>query len=88
MHSHDVAITGDDTTDGTGIVLALYGVREDSYLVAGKYVSGWNCSSTSASRSYFSVPLEQGWAGARRHFVVNSGQPVPDYPDLRPNPPL
>jgi uncharacterized protein (TIGR02246 family) len=93
-HAHVVEITGDGTASGTSQLLALYGVGEDSYLVAGKYEEkyvrddhGWLIKSMRL-RLHFSVPLTAGWAGVKRHYLVNSGEQVPDYPDLAPNPPL
>lgn len=35
---------------------------------------------------YFTGPLAVGWAGPKRHFLVNSGQRVPEYYPLLPNP--
>jgi hypothetical protein len=35
---------------------------------------------------YFTVPLKEGWAGHKRHYLVNSGLTIPDYNDLVPNP--
>jgi hypothetical protein len=35
---------------------------------------------------YFTVPLKLGWAGRKRHYLVNSGQVVPEYKPLLPNP--
>lgn len=93
-HAHVVEITGDHTASGTSQLLALYGVGEDSYLVAGKYEEtyvrnsqGWLIKSMRL-RLHFSVPLTAGWAGVKRHYLVNSGEQVPEYPDLAPNPPF
>jgi ketosteroid isomerase-like protein len=36
-HAHVVEITGDNTASDTSQLLALYGVGEDSYIVAGQY---------------------------------------------------
>lgn len=93
-HSHIIDITGDGTASGTSQLLALYGVGEDSYVVAGKYEETyvrngpeWLIKSMRL-RLHFSVPLAAGWAGVKRHYLVNSGEQVPDYPDLAPNPPF
>ena len=79
---------------GTSQLLALCGVGEDSNIVAGKYEEsylrngpGWLIKSMRL-RLHFSVPLTAGWAGVKRHYLVNSGEQVPDYPDLTPNRPL
>lgn len=86
-----VEITGDGTASGTSQLLALYGAGEDSYLAAGKYEEryvrgghGWLIKSMRL-RPHFSVPLAAGWAGVKRHYLVNSGEQVPDYPGLAPN---
>jgi ketosteroid isomerase-like protein len=93
-HAHVVEITGDNTASGTSQLLALYGVGEDSYIVAGQYEEayvrngqGWLIKSMQL-RLHFSVPLAVGWAGVKRHYLVNSGEQVPEYPDLAPNAPF
>jgi ketosteroid isomerase-like protein len=93
-HAHVIEITGDGTASGTSQLLATYGVGEDSYIVAGKYeetyvrnAQGWLIKSMRL-RLHFSVPLSVGWAGVKRHYLVNSGAQVPDYLDLTPNAPL
>jgi 2-keto-4-pentenoate hydratase/2-oxohepta-3-ene-1,7-dioic acid hydratase in catechol pathway len=48
----------------------------------GSSFSPCGCACISAS------PLAAGWAGVKRHCLVDSGEQVPDYPDLAPNPPL
>jgi ketosteroid isomerase-like protein len=92
LHNHIVELAGDDTATGTGMLFACYGIGEDSYMVAGRYDeeyrrvdNTWLFSAMSLSL-YFTVPLDVGWAGHKRHYLVNSGQRVPDYPDLLPNP--
>lgn len=35
---------------------------------------------------YFTEPHEVGWAGHKRHYLVNSGEVIPDYKELLPNP--
>jgi hypothetical protein len=35
---------------------------------------------------YFTVPLSVGWAGPKRHYLVNSGQETHEYDPLLPNP--
>jgi ketosteroid isomerase-like protein len=93
-HAHIIEITGDDTASGTSQLLALYGVEGESYIVAGKYEEtyvrngpGWLIKSMRL-RLHFSVPPAAGWAGVKRHYLVNSGEQVPDYPDLAPNAPV
>ena len=92
LHSHIVELTGLHTASGTGMLYACYGVHADSYIVSGKYsedyvrVGGsWLFKSMDLAL-YFSVPLAHGWAGPKRHFLVNSGQKVPEYNPLLPNP--
>jgi len=78
-----VELTGADTASGTGMLYACYGVHADSYIVSGKYsedyvrVDGSWLFKTMDLALYFSVPLAHGWAGPKRHFLVNSGQKVP-----------
>jgi ketosteroid isomerase-like protein len=92
LHSHIVELTGADTASGTGMLYACYGVHADSYIVSGKYsedyvrVGGSWLFKTMDLALYFSVPLAHGWAGPKRHFLVNSGQKVPEYNPLLPNP--
>jgi ketosteroid isomerase-like protein len=94
LHSHIVTITGQDTATGTALLLALYGVGPDSYVVAGKYteeyerVDGNWLISRMVLSLYFSVPLTAGWAGLKRHYLVNSGAVIPDLTQYRPNPGL
>ncbi len=92
LHSHIVELTGPDTASGTGMLYACYGVRADAYVVAGKYsedyvrVDGAWLFKTMNLALYFTVPLALGWAGPKRHYLVNSGQEIPDYDPLLPNP--
>jgi ketosteroid isomerase-like protein len=92
LHSHIVELTGPDAASGTGMLCACYGVDADSYVVAGKYseeyvrVDGVWLFKTMDLALYFTVPLALGWAGPKRHFLVNSGQEVPQYDPLLPNP--
>jgi ketosteroid isomerase-like protein len=92
LHSHIVELTGPDTASGTGMLYACYGVRADAYVVAGKYsedyihVAGEWLFKTMDLALYFSVPLALGWAGPKRHYLVNSGQEIPEYDPLLPNP--
>jgi SnoaL-like domain len=92
LHSHIVELTGPDTASGTGMLYACYGVHADAYVVAGKYsedyvrVEGVWLFKTMDLGLYFTVPLALGWAGPKRHYLVNSGQEVPDYDPLLPNP--
>jgi ketosteroid isomerase-like protein len=94
LHSHIVTITGQDTATGTALLLALYGVGSDSYVVAGKYTEeyervnrSWLISRMVLSL-YLTVPLTVGWAGLKRHYLVNSGAVIPDLTEYRPNPGL
>jgi ketosteroid isomerase-like protein len=92
LHSHIVELTGPDTASGTGMLYACYGVGADAYVVAGKYsedyvrVDGAWLFKTMNLALYFTVPLALGWAGPKRHYLVNSGQEIPDYDPLLPNP--
>ena len=92
LHSHIVELTGPDTASGTGMLYACYGVHADAYVVAGKYseeyirVDGTWLFKTMNLALYFTVPLALGWAGPKRHYLVNSGQEIPDYDSLLPNP--
>lgn len=92
LHNHVVEVTGDTTATGTGLLIAFYGVGEQSFFVAGKYtedyarVAGRWLFKKMVLALYFTVPLEVGWAGHRRHYLVNSGENIPDYAELRPNP--
>lgn len=92
LHSHIVELGDVDSATGTGLLEARYGVKDQSFNVAGKYleeyqrVGGQWLFQTMELKLYFSVPLNTGWAGPKRHYLVNSGETVPDYPDLRPNP--
>jgi len=92
LHSHIVELTGPDMASGTGILCACYGVHADAYVVAGKYsedyvrVDGAWLFKTMDLALYFTVPLSVGWAGPKRHYLVNSGQEVPEYDPLLPNP--
>ena len=92
LHSHIVELTGPDTASGTGMLYACYGVHADAYVVAGKYsedyarVDGAWLFRTMDLALYFTVPLALGWAGPKRHYLVNSGQATPDYDPLLPNP--
>jgi hypothetical protein len=93
LHSHIVEVTGPHSASGTGMLYACYGVHADAYVVAGKYSeeyvrvdrSEW-LFQTMDLALYFTVPLAIGWAGAKRHYLVNSGQEVPVYDPLLPNP--
>jgi len=92
LHSHIVELTGPDTAIGTGMLYACYGVHADAYVVAGKYAEeyvraeGAWLFKTMDLTLYFTVPLTLGWAGSKRHYLVNSGQEVPNYDPLLPNP--
>uniref|UniRef100_B0T6Q3 SnoaL-like domain-containing protein n=1 Tax=Caulobacter sp. (strain K31) TaxID=366602 RepID=B0T6Q3_CAUSK len=92
LHSHMVELTGPHAASGTGMLYACYGVDVDAYVVAGKYsedyvrVDGAWLFSTMNLTLYFSVPLALGWAGPKRHYLVNSGPAIPDYAPLLPNP--
>jgi SnoaL-like domain len=92
LHSHIVELTGPDSASGTGMLFACYGVHADSYVVAGKYsedyvrADGTWLFKTMDLALYFTVPLALGWAGPKRHYLVNSGQEVPQYDPLLPNP--
>jgi ketosteroid isomerase-like protein len=91
LHSHIVELTGPRTASGTGMLYACYGVEADAYVVAGKYseeyvrVEDTWLFKTMDLGLYFTVPLAVGWAGAKRHYLVNSGQEVPEYDPLLPN---
>jgi hypothetical protein len=92
LHSHIVELLGPATASGTGMLYACYGVQADAYVVAGKYseeyvrVDGEWLFQTMDLALYFTVPLASGWAGSKRHYLVNSGQEVPEYDPLLPNP--
>jgi hypothetical protein len=92
LHNHMVELSGPDSANGTGMLYACYGVHADAYVVAGKYteeyvrVDGAWLFKTMNLGLYFTVPLGLGWAGPKRHFLVNSGQEVPVYDPLLPNP--
>jgi hypothetical protein len=92
LHSHIVDLTGSRTARGTGMLYACYGVRTEAYVVVGKYsedyvrVDGAWLFQTMDLALYFTVPLALGWAGPKRHYLVNSGQEVPVYDPLLPNP--
>jgi ketosteroid isomerase-like protein len=92
LHSHIVELTGPDTASGTGMLYACYGLHADSYVVSGKYsedyvrVTGKWLFQTMDLALYFTVPLALGWAGKKRHYLINSGQDVPEYDPLLPNP--
>jgi len=92
LHSHIVDLTGPDTASGTGMLYACYGVDAEAYVVAGKYsedyvrLDGEWLFKTMNLALYFTVPLKLGWAGRKRHYLVNSGQVVPEYKPLLPNP--
>ena len=92
LHSHIVELTAHDAARGTGILLAFYGVRDESYFVSGRYDEEYRLVerewlfSRMTLALYFTVPLQLGWAGHKRHYLINSGQPVPAYPELLPNP--
>jgi hypothetical protein len=94
LHNHVVEMTGHTTATGTGLLIAFYGVGEQSFYVAGKYtedyerVDGRWLFKKMVLGLYFTVPLQAGWAGRKRHYLVNSGETIPDYPGLRPNPPI
>jgi ketosteroid isomerase-like protein len=92
LHNHVVEVTGETTATGTGLLIAFYGVGEQSFYVVGKYtedyerVAGRWLFKKMVLGLYFTVPLQAGWAGHRRHYLVNSGENIPDYAELRPNP--
>ena len=92
LHNHVVEVTGGNTAAGTGLFIAFYGVGEQSFYVAGKYteeyerVDGRWLFKKMVLALYFTVPLQAGWAGRKRHYLVNSGETIPDYAELRPNP--
>jgi len=92
LHSHIVELTGPHTATGTGMLYACYGVHAEAYVVAGKYsedyvrVDGAWLFQTMDLALYFTVPLALGWAGPKRHYLVNSGQETHDYDPLLPNP--
>ena len=92
LHTHLVEITGEDSAAGTGMLFACYGVKEESFVVAGKYIEEYQrvgeewFFKVMNLALYFTVPLKDGWAGHKRHFLVNSGEQIPDYEQLLPNP--
>jgi SnoaL-like domain len=92
LHSHIVQLAGPTTASGTGMLYACYGVHADAYVVAGKYSEDYICVDgawlfkTMNLALYFTVPLTLGWAGPKRHYLVNSGQKTPIYDPLLPNP--
>jgi SnoaL-like domain len=92
LHSHMIEITEENAANGSGMLYACYGVGEKSYVVSGKYIEtyervgiAWLFKRMTLDL-YFTVPLEVGWAGHKRHFLVNSGEVIPNYKDLFPNP--
>jgi ketosteroid isomerase-like protein len=92
LHNHIINLTGADTARGTGMLYACYGIDANAYVVAGKYTeeyvrsnTGW-LFQTMNLKIYFTVPIDAGWAGSKRHYLVNSGQSVPEYDPLLPNP--
>jgi len=94
LHSHIIDLNGPESASGTGILYACYGVRKESYIVAGKYTEvyrkiehNWLFEKMELTL-YFTVPINEGWAGHKRHYLVNSGKIVPDYDKLVPNPPV
>lgn len=94
LHSHIVQIEAENAATGTGMLLACYGVKEESFVVAGKYmehyhrVDGAWLFRSMALALYFTVPLKSGWAEHKRHYLINSGENIPDYEELLPNPPI
>jgi ketosteroid isomerase-like protein len=94
LHNHIVWIEGEHTATGTGLLMACYGVKEESFVVAGKYTEryrridgAWLFQKMNLAL-YFTVPLKSGWAEQKRHYLINSGENIPDYKDLAPNPPI
>jgi ketosteroid isomerase-like protein len=94
LHSHIVDVKDENYANGTAILLACYGVGVESYVVSGKYIEEyarveeeWLFKSMRLAL-YFTVPLKDGWAGLKRHYLVNSGAVIPDYVDLVPNAPI
>jgi hypothetical protein len=92
LHSHIVEMTGPHTANGTAMLYACYGVHADAYVVAGKYIEDyvrvggtWLFNNMNLAL-YFTVPLALGWAGPKRHYLVHSGQEIPDCDPLLPNP--
>jgi len=91
LHSHIVELTGPNSASGTGMLYACYGIHDDAYVVAGKYSEDYDrvgsrwLFKTMNLALYFTVPLATGWAGSKRHYLVNSGQEVPLYDPLLPN---
>jgi ketosteroid isomerase-like protein len=94
LHNHIVEIEGEDAASGTGLLLACYGVKEESFVVAGKYmehyrrVDGAWLFRRMELALYFTVPLKTGWAEHKRHYLINSGESIPEYKELLPNPPV
>ena len=74
IHNHIVEIDGDDAT-GISYLDARYARNGESVIVAGSFrekyrrlPEGWRISETKLIL-YFSVPLQQGWAGAELHHA-------------------
>jgi ketosteroid isomerase-like protein len=94
LHNHIVEIEGEDAASGTGLLLACYGVKEESFVVAGKYMEQYHRVDRAwlfqrmELALYFTVPLKKGWAEHKRHYLINSGENIPDYEELLPNPPI
>jgi hypothetical protein len=69
-------------------------LKETSFYVTGEYVERYArlshrwLISRMELKLYFSVPLTRGWADHKRHFLVSSGETIPDYGKLLPNPPI
>lgn len=94
LHNHIVQVQSETVATGTGSLLACYGVAEESFVVAGKYVEeyrrvegAWLFQVMNLAL-HFTVPLKTGWADHKRHYLINSGQNIPDYKELLPNPPI
>lgn len=72
IHNHQVTVNG-DTAEGFAYLEAKYASDGQSVMVAGRYDEkyirtglGWRIKET-AIELFFSVPLEQGWAGDNLH---------------------
>ena len=94
LHNHIVELTSDSAARGTSLLEAFYGVKDESFIVVGRYTEDyvriderWFFKSMQLSL-YFTVPLKEGWAGHKRHYLVNSGETIAEYKDLVPNPPV
>lgn len=94
IHNHTIEVDGDDAS-GWAMLEARYGSDGNPFNVAAKYddtykrVDGKWLFDTMKVTFYFTVPMEAGWAGEKRHYLLRRpGSKPPVYPAQRPNPPV